>query len=73
MKPETVKKELPRLMKEFKVSPAYLAEKLDMSYYAINSWIKGTRKPHPLVIPRLEQIFNGFRVAQERKEDNDKK
>lgn len=67
MTPETVKNELPKLMEEFNVSTAYLAEKLGMSFYAVNSWVKGTRNPHPLVIPKLEQIFNGFRSAQERK------
>ncbi len=69
MTPETVKIELPKLMKQFGVTTSYLAEKLGMSFYAVNSWIKGTRNPHPLVIPRLEQIFNGFKAAQERKEE----
>lgn len=69
MIPETVKIELPKLMKKFNVSTAYIAEKLGMSFYAVNSWVKGTRNPHPLVIPKLEQIFNGFRSAQERKEN----
>ena len=68
MTPETVKKELPKLMKEFDVTSAYIAEKLGMSFYAVNSWVKGTRNPHLLVIPKLEQIFNGFRSAQERKD-----
>jgi DNA-binding transcriptional regulator YiaG len=64
MTPETVKKELPKLMKEFNVSKAYLAEKLGVSFFTVYSWTRGIRKPNQFVIPKLEQIFNGFKRAR---------
>lgn len=67
MTPDTIQKELPALMGKYNVKPEYLATKLGLSFYTIRSWIEGTRKPNQFTITRIEQIFNGFRIAQERK------
>ena len=61
MTPDTIQKELPKLLAEFNITPEYLANELGLSFYAIRSWLNGERKPKQVVVEKVEQLFSELR------------
>ncbi len=57
------------LLDEHKISKELLADKMKVSVPTITNWYNGPIKPIEIVNKVLEQILNGYRSAQERKEN----
>lgn len=51
----TIQERLARLREKYRTDNTGLAARLNLSFYAVNAWDKGTRKPSRLALAAIEK------------------